>query len=277
MASLITSVSHGNYPQQPRAAYITTANYSNVLFNYTTSLNSQYVTVGSLTTPATGVNSSNTPAGDYLYQNGKKLYPGANPGVSSFLVGVYSPVSGVNGYIDPNGSIFSPLQSGKPYQTQVLNTGGDYVYNTNNSGSEDSGVPVRTNGSVNAGTTILATTGLGYNSNATSYGTVTQGTNATTFVSINTPTGLITTYGTGALAAGSRIVFTMSNDSIRVNDMVITNVTTVNAGNQGMVVANANVIAASTVTFALVNTSNAALLNVTPEIPLIKFMTIKSL
>jgi hypothetical protein len=123
----------------------------------------------------------------------------------------------------------------------------------------------------------LATTGLGYNSNATSYGTVTQGTNATTFVSINTPTGLITTYGTGALAAGSRIVFTMSNDSIRVNDMVITNVTTVNAGNQGMVVANANVIAASTVTFALVNTSNAALLNVTPEIPLIKFMTIKSL
>jgi len=269
MASLVTSVSHGNYPQQPRNAYITTANYSNVFFSYTTSLNASYVTVGSLTT-VSGVNSSNTPAGDYLYANGKKLYPGANPGISSFLVGVYSPTSGLNGYIDPNGSVFSPLHSGKPYQTQVQSSTGDYVYNADNSGVEDSGVPVRTNGSV------LATTGLGYQSNATSYTTGTQTTGATSIVStINTPTGLIVGVALGALTAGTKSQFLMYNSSIGANDIVVTNVSTSIAGNQGSLVAHANVAAANTVTFTLVNISGATL--TTGDTPSIKFITLKSL
>jgi hypothetical protein len=276
MASLITSVSHGNYPQQPRAAYITTANYSNVLFNYTTSLNSQYVTVGSLTTPATGVNSSNTPAGDYLYQNGKKLYPGANPGISSFLVGVYSPVSGVSGYIDPNGPIFSPLQSGKPYQTQVQNTGGDYVYNADNSGSEDSGVPVLTNGSVNAGTTILATTGLGYNNNATSYSTGAQLTSVTSIVSsINTPTGLFTAFDQTTLASGAKNAFLMYNSSLGANDVLVTNISSSVTANIGVIGVNSYVVAASTALISIVNLGTGAL--TTADTPAIRFMTLKSL
>jgi len=267
MASLITSVSHGNYPQQPKSAYITTANYSNVLYNYTTSLNSQYVTVGSLTTPATGVNSSNTPAGDYLYENGKKLYPGANPGISSFLVGVYSPVSGVSGYIDPNGSIFSPLQSKKPYQVQVRNTAGDYVYNADNTGVEDSGVPVLTNGSVLAGTS------LGYKSS--SYGTVTQGTSTTTDVTLNTPTGTITCFTQGTLAAGSTVTFNLINSSIEANDIIVANILPSVAGNNALlVILTAVVTAAGNARIILKNVGCGAL--TTGDTPAINFMILKN-
>ena len=276
MASLITSVSHGNYPQQPKSAYITTANYSNVLYNYTTFLNSQYVTVGSLTTPATGVNSSNTPAGDYLYENGKKLYPGANPGISSFLVGVYSPVSGVSGYIDPNGSIFSPVQSKKPYQVQVQNTAGDYVYNADNTGVEDAGVPVRTNGSVNAGTTILATTGLGYNSNSTSYGTGTQTTGVNDIVStINTPTGQFTAFNQASLATGAKNSFLMYNSSLGANDVLVTNISSSVVANIGLIGVNSYVVAASTALISIVNLGSGSLSG--SDQPAIKFMTLKSL
>jgi hypothetical protein len=269
MASLITSVSHGNYPQQPRTAYITTANYSNVFFSYTTSLNASYVTVGSLTT-VSGVNSSNTPAGDYLYANGKKLYPGANPGISSFLVGVYSPTSGLNGYIDPNGSVFSPLHSGKPYQTQVQSSTGDYVYNADNSGVEDSGVPVRTNGSV------LATTGLGYQNNTTSYATGEQTNNATSIVStINTPTGLFTAYNQGILGTGAKNSFLMYNSSLGANDVLVTNISSSVAANIGLIGVNSYVVAASTALISIVNLGVGSL--TTGDTPAIRFMTLKSL
>ena len=160
MASLITTVSHGNYPQQPKTAYISLAAYNTVFFSYSTSLNSSYVTVGILVT-VSGATALNCPAGDYLYENGKKLYPGANPGITSYMVGVYSPVSGLSGYIDPNGSTFTPMVNGKPYQIQVQTANGDYVFNTtqttlNTTGTEDAGAPVSTNGSGSFGTYLAS-------------------------------------------------------------------------------------------------------------------------
>jgi hypothetical protein len=117
-------------------------------------------TVGRLTT-VSGATAVNSPVGDYLYENGKKLYPEANPGITSFMIGVYSPVSGLSGYIDPNNSTFAPMVNGKPYQIQVQTANGDYVFNTSQSalgtaGTEDAGAPVRTLGSGTFGTYVAS-------------------------------------------------------------------------------------------------------------------------
>jgi hypothetical protein len=53
------------------------------------------------------------------------------------------------------------MVNGKPYQIQVQTANGDYVFNTtqttlNTTGTEDAGAPVRTNGSVTAGTYLAS-------------------------------------------------------------------------------------------------------------------------
>jgi len=148
MASLVTTVSHGNYPQQPKAAYLTNGVYNDAFFSYTTSLNTSYTTVGTLG-PVVGATALNCPNGDYLYENGKKLYPGANPGITTYLVGVYSATSGLKGYIDPNNALFVPMVNGKPYQIQVNDVNNNYVFNADPSSNEsDQGPGVYTHGNV---------------------------------------------------------------------------------------------------------------------------------
>jgi hypothetical protein len=108
---------------------------------------------------------ANCPANRVLRENGKKLYPSGlyvannttyaapNPGVTTYMVGVYDPVSFLNGFIDPNSKLFAPYNTDKP----------EYVprgINPNGNTEVDQGPPVYTLGSVTAGTTVTAGTGV---------------------------------------------------------------------------------------------------------------------
>ena len=163
----IGTASHSNYLNSPRRSYITTAAFQNDIFRYTTSTNPQTFevtgTLTSLATVGTGT-AANCPANRVLRENGKKLYPSGlyvannttyaapNPGVTTYMVGVYDPVSFLNGFIDPNSQVFAPYNTDKP---EYVPRGIDP-----NSGAVDQGPPVYTLGSVTAGTTVTAGTNI---------------------------------------------------------------------------------------------------------------------
>ena len=54
------------------------------------------------------------PAGRILRETGRKLYPGVNPGVTQYYIGVYDAVSFLNGFIDPNNGVFAEFNNNKP-------------------------------------------------------------------------------------------------------------------------------------------------------------------
>jgi hypothetical protein len=168
----IGTASHSVYLNTPRRSYITTTAFQNDIFRYTTSINSSFVTVGTLTSLATvGTgNASNCRANRILRENGKKLYPSGiyeannttygapNPGVTTYMVGVYDPVTGLNGFIDPNSKVFAPYNTDKP----------EYVprgINPNGNTEVDQGPPVYTLGNVTAGATLTATSLVVQNAN----------------------------------------------------------------------------------------------------------------
>ena len=72
-----------------------------------------------------------------------------------------------------------------------------------------------------AATTMYASTELGYASGA--QGTVTQATSKSTGVTLNKSAGQITMNG-AALAAGTTVLFTLTNSTISANDVMIVNV-----------------------------------------------------
>jgi hypothetical protein len=92
----------------PRRTYVTINGFNEFFYSYTTSTDftgGQFVTTGSLNT-VSGANGTTCPAGRVLRENGKRLYPGVNPGVSSMLVGVFDDKTFLNGFIDPNAKVF---------------------------------------------------------------------------------------------------------------------------------------------------------------------------
>lgn len=95
-----------SFPGQPTKTYITTQAFNTELLTYTTTINSNYVTVGTLAPNPSG-SAALCPANEILHTNGKFLRPGVNPGVVKPLVGVYSPRTFLSGYIDPTDPTFA--------------------------------------------------------------------------------------------------------------------------------------------------------------------------
>ena len=205
----------------PRRQYITTSAFQNDIFRYTTSLNPQtFQTTGSLTSLATvgTATAANCPANRILRENGKKLYPSGlyvannttygapNPGVTTYMVGVYDPVSFLNGFIDPNSKVFAPYNTDKPeYVARGINPNGNTEV--------DQGPPVYTLGTVTSGS------GLGYAAPSTG-STVTQLTSKSTAVTLNAGVGQIT-MNAASLAATTNVAFTLTDSLIAANDMVL--------------------------------------------------------
>ena len=164
----IGTASHSSYLNTPRRAYITTTTFQNDIFQYTTTTNpSTFEVTGTLTSLATvGTGTAATcPANRILVENGKKLYPSGlaisnnttygapNPGVTTYMVGVYDPGSFLSGFIDPNSQVFAPYNTDKPnYVPRGVNPNGNTTI--------DQGPPVYTLGSVTAGTTVTAGTNI---------------------------------------------------------------------------------------------------------------------
>lgn len=129
----------GGITNIPRRAYITTSAFNNDFYTYTTTMNpTTFVTTGTLAANVTGATSTTCPANRILRENGKRLYPDANPNVSTLMVGVYDSITGFKGYIDPNAPIFAVYNTDKSYQTpNGINPNG---------GATDQGPPIYTRG-----------------------------------------------------------------------------------------------------------------------------------
>lgn len=76
-------------------------------------MDANYVMQGTLTA-VSGATAANCPKGRVLRENGRKLYPSANPGVTTYLVGVFDDKTFLNGFIDPNSPLFVPFNTDKP-------------------------------------------------------------------------------------------------------------------------------------------------------------------
>jgi len=125
------------------------------MFLYTVSTNSVTLedNIGVLT--VIGATPATCPAGRILRENGQKLYPsGANPGISTFMVGVFDIVTSLTGYIDPNSPVYAVYSTDLP----SFYANGQ---NPNPNGPADAGPPVYTNGTVVASSlSIYATASM---------------------------------------------------------------------------------------------------------------------
>jgi hypothetical protein len=158
-----------SYLTQSQKTFLTCGAFNTKLLTYSTSVNPQtFQTVGTLTAN-TAATAANCPANRVLHANGRVLVPGANPGVNVPLIGVYDPISGLNGFIDATDPVFGTYNTNMPNQydlgisSVVATLGGQ---GANLRVGVDSGrlQPTAINGGVNAsnasiGEILLYTTG----------------------------------------------------------------------------------------------------------------------
>ena len=138
--------------EQSRRSYIATEEFTGDFFSYVvTKVN--FNTVGTLS--AVTSNTTLCPAGRVLRENGRKLSPGINPGVTAYMVGVYDNQSGLTGFIDPNSPVFAIYSSNRP-NFLVDNVDPGNGATGGQPRLTDRGAPVITNGLVLAGTTVTA-------------------------------------------------------------------------------------------------------------------------
>jgi hypothetical protein len=281
----ITTVSNGNYLNSPRIQYITTSPYHNDIYQYTTTFNPQTFTVtGTLTSLATvgTATVTNCPANRVLRMNGKKLYPGGlisandgyvgapNPGVTTYMVGVYDPVNFLSGYIDPNSAVFAVYNTDKPeYVTRGVDPNGNaidqgppvYSLGLGQFGANlNVGSFISTGGTITTGGALVATTALGYSAGGGYSGPVaaSQGSSSgkATAVTANGPVLNITMDG-AALGANGVATFVLTNSSITANDTLI--VQHQSAGTLGAYSCNGTVTAANTASISITNISGGSL------------------
>ncbi len=225
----IPTTSHDAYLNSARRTYVATRAFNNDFFAYTVtgpSASNNYTTSGALSVVTS--TASQTPAGRTLRENGKKLFPGANPGIGVYMVGVYDDQTGLSGYINPNAAVFAIYNGDKP---TYLPDGSELAGGTFSGQNEGNAVytlgDVTAGANVNAGGSILSsssTAGVGYTTGAGS--TVTQATNKSTAVTLDTVTGEIT-MNAAALADATTVAFTLNNTAIGANDLLIANHTSV--------------------------------------------------
>lgn len=128
-----------------RRTYITMRPYNNDIFTYTT-VNDDFNTTGSLG-PVVGAASSNCLEGAFLRETGRRIYPGANPGISTMMLSVFDVNNGLTGFIDPNSFAFTPQNTDRAYF--IASPG----YNPNPADAplrDDQGPPVYTHGNIKA-------------------------------------------------------------------------------------------------------------------------------
>jgi hypothetical protein len=104
------------------------------------------------------------------------------------------------GLVGPGGAYFSPPLTGSTIDNTVIG------------GTTPAAV---------TGTNVLASGEIGYN--ATAQGTVTQATSKSTGVTLNKSSGQIT-MNNASLAAGTTVLFTLTNSTLSAKDVLIVNV-----------------------------------------------------
>lgn len=148
----ISRANNASFLGQSRRSYLTTGTFNDAFFSYSThTYDTQHLTVGTVG-PVAGANAGNCPRGRILRENGKKLFPVANPGVSTFMVGVYDEETFLKGYIDPNSPLYAGFNTDKP---NFITSATDPA-----TGLSDLGAPVYTRGTIESLSTITAGEGI---------------------------------------------------------------------------------------------------------------------
>lgn len=224
------------------------------IFTYTTSVNpTTFATEGSLSA-VSGATALVCPQGRFLYENGRKLYPDANPGITTYMVGVFDPVSFLSGFIDPNSEKFTLMNTDKP----VDQANSSNVFGTNPNGStSDIAQPVFTRGNIIAlGTVTVGSTALIGSTTTIANGdlNVLNGKLNLDISSPNPIVGTVTlgsgtaTVSTSAVTAGSRIFLTYTTFS----NPGILRVGTITAGTSFIINSN-NLSDGSAVNWLIIN------------------------
>jgi len=92
---------------KPACQYISTVPFNNDIFSYTLHTDLiTYVKTGVLSATITGATESACPAGCILRETGQKLYPGIHPNITTYMIGVTNPITGLTGYIDPHSPVY---------------------------------------------------------------------------------------------------------------------------------------------------------------------------
>ncbi len=216
--SSVTSYSNGQLANGTRRAWISSVGFGAYFYDYSTSTDeTTYTVIGTLT--AKGASAS-YPAGRVLRENGKKLYPGANPGVNTPMVGVTDITTFVNGFIDPNSSVFAL------YNTDKASSAIDGV-DPSGTGVPDLAPPVYTAGNIETtlGDVIVDTGDISVLAGTiTSYGniTTTNGNLSAPLGSLDVSGNITTTNGnviatTGNISAARQIYSTALVPSVSLS------------------------------------------------------------
>ena len=164
-----------NIPGGQRRSYISTVNFTGWFYTYRTEV--QDLDVVGIWGQVTE-EENQCPKGRILRENGRKLYPGANPAVDAYYVGVYDSVTFLSGFINPNESVFAVFNSDKP----VYLADNNYAFDGNTEDGADSeadaydlGAPVYTKGNIETvdGDIIANAAGFAYDSEYDYYNYIT--------------------------------------------------------------------------------------------------------
>ena len=137
-----------SYGEQSKRSYIATGVFNTAFYSYTSAkdVNNVIQYTLALNTNATVLNCK---AGHILKENGRKLVPGANPGVTRYMVGVFDSSSYLNGFIDPNNNLFAVYNTNMP-NFLARNVDSPATAVDGDLSGNDMGPPVYTNGTVTA-------------------------------------------------------------------------------------------------------------------------------
>jgi len=133
-------------PGGQRRSYISTQTFAGLFYTYRTEV--QDLDIVGIWGQVTDI-SGQCPKGRILRENGRKLYPGANPNVNAYFVGVYDSVTFLSGFINPNESVFTVFNSDKPVHLADNHYAFDGVSEDGSEADEyDLGAPVYTKGNI---------------------------------------------------------------------------------------------------------------------------------
>lgn len=203
----IPTTSHSSYKNSARRIYVAAKAFNNDFYTYTVTTDPMTaVTTGALT--AVTADANQTPVGRTLREVGRKLYPGANPGITTYMVKVYDDQTGLSGYINPNSATFAIFNTDKPtYMTDGSEVAGG-SYSGQNEGNSVYTLGTVTAGRYVAGGAVVLNTGNG--------GVVQATNNNNTYVNTLLGNSFIATLDYTAGAAGNTYVYFGSDTGTQV-------------------------------------------------------------
>jgi hypothetical protein len=183
--------------EQSKRSYVATDVFNTAFFSYTSVRNASNQLEYTLAVNPLAT-SNNCKAGHILKENGRKLVVGVNPGVTTYMVGVFDSSSLLNGFIDPNNNRFAVYSTNVP---NFVDRGIDSVTAIDGT-TNDMGPSVFTNGLVKALGNITSTTG----NIAASLGSVSAATSVSAGTIVTAGTGVTSTTGDITASNGNLVI-----------------------------------------------------------------------